>query len=114
MTNEELMEKMLAFIDTKDGDRMDEWYSDERSLYAMPLEEFAQFIEIRPRLVMFFLSLDVFDHRVAVAMRDGECPVSILPVREIRKDTAFFDPQRRGDLDVFHQIRQRDGRMHAG
>ena len=44
MTEQELMEKMLAFIDTKDGDRMDEWYCDERGLYAMPLEEFAQFI----------------------------------------------------------------------
>lgn len=42
MTNEELVEKMLAFIDAQDGEELDEWYSTHRDFAAGVLLDFAQ------------------------------------------------------------------------
>jgi hypothetical protein len=43
-----------------------------------------------------------------------ERPVSVLPMLEMRKDALAFDPSRRGNLDLFDQIRERDRGMQTG
>ena len=73
-----------------------------------------QLVFERNGLVMFFLTLDVFNHRVLVIVRNGERAVAILPMREIRKDAVLFDPTTGAGFDVFDQISQRDGRMNLG
>lgn len=45
MTNEEIAEKMIAFVATK-GEWMDEWYGQENELFMQVLEQFAQFIGV--------------------------------------------------------------------
>jgi len=42
MTDEELQAKMLAFIETQDGDYFDEWYASPRDFAATILNDFAQ------------------------------------------------------------------------
>lgn len=42
MTNEELVAKMLAFIDAQDGEELDEWYATHRDFAASVLLNFAQ------------------------------------------------------------------------
>jgi hypothetical protein len=42
MTDEELQAKMLAFIETQDGDYFDEWYASPRDFAATILSDFAQ------------------------------------------------------------------------
>ena len=44
MTEEELEVKMLAFIDTQDGDRCDEWYASPRDFAATILSDFSRYI----------------------------------------------------------------------
>lgn len=44
MTHEELLEQMLAFIDTCDGDYCDEWYATPRDFAAQVLADFAKFL----------------------------------------------------------------------
>jgi hypothetical protein len=41
MTEEELKAKMLAFIDTQDGDYNDEWYASPRDFAATILSDFS-------------------------------------------------------------------------
>jgi hypothetical protein len=42
MTDEELQAKMLAFIETQDGDYFDEWYASPRDFAAAILSDFAE------------------------------------------------------------------------
>ena len=42
MTEEELKTKMLEFIETQDGDYLDEWYASPREFAATILNDFAQ------------------------------------------------------------------------
>lgn len=44
MTEEELKTKMLAFIDTQDGDYNDEWYASPRDFAATILSDFSDYI----------------------------------------------------------------------
>ena len=44
MSNEELMAKMLAFIDTQDGDYNDEWYATRRDFAATILSDFSEYL----------------------------------------------------------------------
>lgn len=44
MPHEELLEQMLAFVDTCDGDYCDEWYATPRDFAAQVLADFAKFL----------------------------------------------------------------------
>ena len=44
MTNDELTEKMLAFIETRDGDYDDEWYASPRDFAATILSDFSEYL----------------------------------------------------------------------
>jgi hypothetical protein len=44
MTEEELKAKMLAFIETQDGDYCDEWYATRRDFAATILEDFSKYL----------------------------------------------------------------------
>ena len=44
MTPEELQTKMLEFIETRDGDYMDDWYASPRDYAATVLSDFAEFL----------------------------------------------------------------------
>lgn len=44
MTNEELAEKMLAFIATKDSSYDDEWYASPYDFAAVTLSDFAEYL----------------------------------------------------------------------
>jgi len=44
MIEEELKAKMLAFIDTQDGDYNDEWYASPRDFAATILSDFSDYI----------------------------------------------------------------------
>jgi hypothetical protein len=44
MTEEELKAKMLAFIDTQDGDYNDEWYATPRDFAATILSDFSEYL----------------------------------------------------------------------
>lgn len=44
MTKEELKAKMLAFIETQDGDYDDEWYASPRDFAATILSDFAEYL----------------------------------------------------------------------
>ena len=46
MTNNDLKEKMLAFIETRDGDYFDEWYASPRDFAATVLSDFAEHLGI--------------------------------------------------------------------
>jgi hypothetical protein len=46
MTNKELRDKMLAFIETQDGDDFDEWYATQREFAASILSDFAEHLGI--------------------------------------------------------------------
>ena len=76
-------------------------------------QRFAQFITEGQLLVVLRLAFDVFDHRVFVAVRHRKRPVTILPMREIRKQGVVFDPCAGADLDVLHQIGEGNGWVKA-
>lgn len=44
MTNKELVKKMLAFIETQNGDYFDEWYASPRDFAATILDDFATYL----------------------------------------------------------------------
>jgi len=44
MDGEELMQKMLEFIDTQDGDYFDEWYASPREFASTILTDFAKYL----------------------------------------------------------------------
>ena len=44
MTRDELQTKMLEFIETQDGDYMDDWYASPRDYAATVLSDFAEFL----------------------------------------------------------------------
>ena len=46
MTNDELKDKMLAFIETRDGDYFDDWYASPRDFAATILSDFAEHLGI--------------------------------------------------------------------
>jgi hypothetical protein len=46
MTNEELRDKMLAFIETQDGSYDDEWYASPRDFAATILTDFAKYLGV--------------------------------------------------------------------
>ncbi len=46
MTNEELHDKMLAFIETQDGSHDIEWYASPRDFAATILTDFAEYLGI--------------------------------------------------------------------
>ena len=46
MTNDDLKDKMLAFIETRDGDYFDEWYASPRDFAATILSDFADYLGI--------------------------------------------------------------------
>ena len=46
MTNEELSDKMLAFIETQDGSFDDEWYASPRDFAATILTDFAEYLGV--------------------------------------------------------------------
>lgn len=46
MTDEEIKNKMLAFIETQDGDYFDEWYATQRDFAATVLSDFAEFLGV--------------------------------------------------------------------
>ena len=46
MTKDELREKMLAFIDSRDGDYNDEWYASPRDFAAVTLSDFADYLGV--------------------------------------------------------------------
>ena len=46
MTDEELCDKMLAFIETQDGSYDDEWYASPRDFAATILTDFAKYLAL--------------------------------------------------------------------
>jgi hypothetical protein len=44
MTNEELTQKMLEFIETQEGDYFDEWYATPREFASTILTDFAKYL----------------------------------------------------------------------
>ena len=44
MDGEELMQKMLEFIETQDGDYFDEWYASPREFASTILTDFAKYL----------------------------------------------------------------------
>jgi len=44
MNTEELAEKILAFIETQDGEDMDEWYATHRDFASTVLTDFAEYL----------------------------------------------------------------------
>lgn len=46
MNEDDLREKMLAFIETRDGDYFDEWYASPRDFAATILSDFAEYLGI--------------------------------------------------------------------
>lgn len=44
MTPEELKDKMLAFIETHDGEDMDDWYATRRDFASTVLSDFAEYL----------------------------------------------------------------------
>jgi hypothetical protein len=46
MTNEELRDKMLAYIETQDGSYDDEWYASTRDFAEMILTDFAEYLGV--------------------------------------------------------------------
>ena len=44
MNREELTEKMLAFIETHDGEDMDDWYATRRDFASTVLSDFAEYL----------------------------------------------------------------------
>jgi hypothetical protein len=44
MTNEELTQKMLEFIETQEGDDFDEWYATPREFASTILTDFAKYL----------------------------------------------------------------------
>jgi hypothetical protein len=44
MSEEELTAKMLAFIETQDGDYCDEWYATRRDFAATILSDFSEYL----------------------------------------------------------------------
>lgn len=46
MTEEELTAKMLAFIETQDGDHDDEWYASPRDFAATILSDFSEYLDL--------------------------------------------------------------------
>ena len=44
MTPDELTEKMLAFIETHDGEDMDDWYATRRDFASTVLSDFAEYL----------------------------------------------------------------------
>ena len=46
MNNEELCDKMLAFIETQDGSYDDEWYASPRDFAAKILTDFAEYLSL--------------------------------------------------------------------
>jgi len=44
MNAEELAEKILAFIETQDGEDMDEWYATHRDFASTVLTDFAEYL----------------------------------------------------------------------
>jgi hypothetical protein len=44
MNAEELTEKMLAFIETHDGEDMDDWYATRRDFASTVLSDFAEYL----------------------------------------------------------------------
>jgi hypothetical protein len=46
MTNAELRDKMLAFIETQDGSYDDEWYASPRDFAATILTDFAKYLGV--------------------------------------------------------------------
>jgi hypothetical protein len=44
MNKEELTEKMLAFIETHDGEDMDDWYATRRDFASTVLSDFAEYL----------------------------------------------------------------------
>lgn len=44
MSNDELTEKMLGFIETQDGEGMDEWYATRRDFAATILSDFSEYL----------------------------------------------------------------------
>lgn len=46
MNQDDLREKMLAFIETRDGDYFDEWYASPRDFAATILSDFAEYLGI--------------------------------------------------------------------
>lgn len=46
MTNDDMRDKMLAFIETRDGDYDDEWYASPRDFAATILSDFAEYLGI--------------------------------------------------------------------
>ena len=46
MNREELVEKILAFIETQDGEDMDDWYATHRDFASTVLTDFAEYLGI--------------------------------------------------------------------
>ena len=46
MNSDELRDKMLAFIETRDGDYCDEWYASPRDFAATILSDFSEYLGI--------------------------------------------------------------------
>jgi hypothetical protein len=42
----DIQEKMLAFIETRDGESMDEWYATDRDFASTVLTDFAKYIGV--------------------------------------------------------------------
>ena len=71
------------------------------------------FLEIHSA-VMFLLPRDVFNQAIKFALRMRECRVSLLPIREHRKNGMFFDPVGCACLNVLDQVGETHGEMKAG
>ena len=69
-------------------------------------EQFPVLLRKRGLAMMFFLSLDIFDQVINVALRAGERGVALLPVRKSLEYGVFFNPEGRAGLDLLEEIRQ--------
>ena len=61
--------------------------------------------------MMLLLILDVVDDPVFVGMGHRETTVTFLPTVKSREQTFLLNPNIGRDLDVFDEVRQRDGWM---
>lgn len=74
MTDDELRDKMLAFIETRDGDYFDEWYASPRDFAATIMLDFAAYLGLElvvPEYVPRKTKPEVDRHELMKALMPG-------------------------------------------
>ena len=74
---------------------------------AVPLQQQTKLILIRPCPVMLLLIRDVCPHLTDIGLADGECAVTVLPVKLGKRRPFLFDPFGLAALQFPDQIGDR-------